>query len=304
MKTPLKAAALIAAAVLALSACSSATTPEASPSATVPVLDLASVAWSTADGVPSLEFTAPAVAQTSSARLIADGSGEALAVGMVVNVSYVIYSGADATQQFSTYDENFTQPIPLDEDSVDPALLTVLLNAHVGATLIYATPDYSGTTSSALLFAMTIVSATTPLAQAQGTAVDPVPGLPGVTVDEQGKPSVDFTDAVDPGTLVTQPLIQGEGDAVELGDNVTVHYTGWVWDGAQFDSSWDRGTTATWPLVDGALIDGWVQGLQGVTVGSRVLLVIPSELGYGDGGNGTIPGGATLVFVVDVLAAS
>ena len=53
-----------------------------------------------------------------------------------------------------------------------------------------------------------------------------------------------------------------------------------------------------------ALIDGWVQGLQGVTVGSRVLLVIPSELGYGDGGNGTIPGGATLVFVVDVLAAS
>ncbi len=53
------------------------------------------------------------------------------------------------------------------------------------------------------------------------------------------------------------------------------------------------------------MIDGWVQGLVGKTVGSQVLLVVPPELGYGDAGSGdAIPGGATLVFVVDILAAN
>ena len=100
------------------------------------------------------------------------------------------------------------------------------------------------------------------------------------------------------------PRSQGDGPAVEEGDTVTVHYTGWLWDGTQFDSSWDKGSPATFTLADGQLIDGWVQGLAGQTVGSQVLLVIPPELGYGADGNDTIPGGSTLVFVVDILAAS
>jgi len=115
---------------------------------------------------------------------------------------------------------------------------------------------------------------------------------------------VSFEGATESAELVAQPVIQGEGDLVEVGDSVTVHYTGWLWDGEQFDSSWDRGAPATFRLADGALIDGWVQGLAGQAVGSQVLLVVPSDLGYGDAGTGSIPGGATLVFVVDILAAS
>jgi len=102
-----------------------------------------------------------------------------------------------------------------------------------------------------------------------------------------------------------QPLIKGTGAEVKKGDVVTVNYTGWTWaDGTQFDSSWDRGAPASFQLNDGAVIDGWVEGLVGQTVGSQVLLVIPPEKAYGEDGNETIPGGSTLVFVVDILAAS
>ena len=75
-----------------------------------------------------------------------------------------------------------------------------------------------------------------------------------------------------------------------------------TWDGTEFDSSWG-GTPFQTTIGAGMVIAGWDQGLVGKTVGSQVLLVIPADLGYGAAGSGSIPGGATLVFVVDVLAA-
>ncbi len=84
---------------------------------------------------------------------------------------------------------------------------------------------------------------------------------------------------------------------------VTANYTGWVWDGDKFDSSWDRGEAASFPLTN--VVQGWQLGLTGQKVGSKMLLVIPSELGYGEQGSGdSIPGGATLVFVVDIESVS
>ena len=68
-----------------------------------------------------------------------------------------------------------------------------------------------------------------------------------------------------------------------------MNYTGWLWDGTQFDSSWDRGEPATFALT--GVIAGWTQGLVGQTVGSQVLLVIPPDLGYGDQASETIPAG-------------
>ena len=89
----------------------------------------------------------------------------------------------------------------------------------------------------------------------------------------------------------------------KTGDNVTVNYYGAVWGQDQpFDESYSRGTPASFGLTPGGLIEGWVKGLEGVTVGSRVMLVIPPDLGYGPQGSGEkIPGNSTLVFVIDVL---
>ena len=127
--------------------------------------------------------------------------------------------------------------------------------------------------------------------------------LPQIIRAANGAPSVDFVGAVMPDGLVVEVLEAGTGAPVVERQSITVHYTGWLWDGAQFDSSWDRGEPISFGIARGSLIDGWVDGLVGQPVGSKVLLVVPPEAGYGDRNMGPIPGGSTLVFVVDVLEA-
>jgi len=128
--------------------------------------------------------------------------------------------------------------------------------------------------------------------------------LPQINRAADGSPAVDFAEATLPEGLVVHVLEPGDGAAVVEGQSITVHYTGWLWDGAKFDSSWDRGETISFVIARGSLIDGWVDGLVGQPVGSKVLLVVPPEAGYGHRAMGPIPAGSTLVFAVDVIAAS
>ncbi len=87
------------------------------------------------------------------------------------------------------------------------------------------------------------------------------------------------------------------------GDSLSMHYTGMLYkDGSKFDSSLDRGDPFKFTLGSGQVIKGWDEGLMGMAVGEKRRLVIPSSKGYGDGGSGSkIPGGATLVFDVELL---
>ncbi len=102
---------------------------------------------------------------------------------------------------------------------------------------------------------------------------------------------------------MAQTLIKGDGPAVAANDVITVQYSGWLWDGTAFDSSWTNGTPFQTQIGTKSVIEGWDKGLIGQTVGSQVLLVIPPSLGYGDQESGTIPANSTLIFVVDILAA-
>ena len=83
-------------------------------------------------------------------------------------------------------------------------------------------------------------------------------------------------------------------------DTVTIHYVGRFIDGSEFDSSVARGRPATFPL--GRLIAGWQEGVPLMGVGDRYELAIPYNLAYGYGGRGPIPGGATLLFTIDLIA--
>ncbi|WP_430867892.1 FKBP-type peptidyl-prolyl cis-trans isomerase [Demequina aurantiaca] len=127
---------------------------------------------------------------------------------------------------------------------------------------------------------------------------------PKITRDANGAPDVDFTGAEKIEGLVVEVHEHGTGAPVVEGQSITVHYSGWLWDGAKFDSSWDRGEPISFAIAQGSLIDGWVDGLVGLPVGSKVLLVVPPESGYGFNDMGPIPAGSTLVFTVDILAAN
>jgi len=104
--------------------------------------------------------------------------------------------------------------------------------------------------------------------------------------------------------LIIEDIIAGGGAEAGAGQEVTVHYTGWLINGEKFDSSKDRDDPFVFPLGGGRVIRGWDEGVQGMKVGGKRKLTIPPDLGYGShGAGGVIPPNATLVFEVELLAA-
>ena len=115
-------------------------------------------------------------------------------------------------------------------------------------------------------------------------------------IEARGKPEMSAVPI--PETLVITDDVEGTGAEVQPGDTVTAHYVGVAaTSGEEFDSSWERGAPATFPLDQ--VIQGWSEGLVGMKEGGRRTLVIPAELGYGN--SGPAPGDA-LVFTVDLVS--
>ena len=109
-----------------------------------------------------------------------------------------------------------------------------------------------------------------------------------------------------PSGLQYEDTTPGSGADAEPGQDVHVHYTGWLYNGAQqgakFDSSVDRGEPFSFSLGAGMVIKGWDEGVAGMKVGGKRTLIIPPQLGYGArGAGGVIPPNATLKFEVELL---
>ena len=141
----------------------------------------------------------------------------------------------------------------------------------------------------------------------QGSDKDAPDWTPAIVDKDDVPDSFDFTGTPEPASrLRIAPLVQGDGATVEKGQTIVVNYFGQVYDGeTPFDSSFSRGTPASFQIGVGAVVKGWDEALVGRAVGSRVLLSIPPDLGYGEKGNkqAGIKGTDTLYFVVDILAA-
>ena len=124
--------------------------------------------------------------------------------------------------------------------------------------------------------------------------------LPVVTGDKGKAPTISAPSGTPPTTLVTKDIYVGSGAAATASSTLTVQYTLMAWStGKVVETSWTS-SPATFPLS--GVIAGWQQGIPGMKVGGRRLLVIPPDLGYGATGSGPIGANETLIFFVDVLA--
>jgi len=151
----------------------------------------------------------------------------------------------------------------------------------------------------------TATTTAAPAAAATGTSTGPPTGKTSslnISTDLSTKPTISKPSGDPPKKLVVMDVVAGKGRAAQAGDNVVVHYVGVLYKTAkQFDASWDAGRPFPFVLGQGGVIAGWDQGLQGMKVGGRRLLIIPPDLAYGAQGEGTIGPNETLVFVVDLL---
>ncbi|RBQ00017.1 FKBP-type peptidyl-prolyl cis-trans isomerase [Bifidobacterium xylocopae] len=129
-------------------------------------------------------------------------------------------------------------------------------------------------------------------------------GMPEVNADFGAYPTVEFTGDAPNGLRVAE-LVEGDGPLVRKGDTITVNYHGLVWGSdSPFDSSFDRHQPASFAIGVGQVIKGWDQSLPGHNVGSRLVVSIPPQYGYGTRGmpQAGIGGEDTLVFVVDIIS--
>lgn len=160
--------------------------------------------------------------------------------------------------------------------------------------------DPSGGTSSAV--EETTAAEETPSAEDTTPAAPAGDELPSVEGGFGEQPSLTFPASGAPGELRVETISAGEGAEVGEGDYIIADYIGQVWGAeAPFNDSWDMGAPIGFSL--NGVIPGWSEGIPGAHVGDRLLLSIPSDMGYGDAGQPAagINGGDTLVFVIDVL---
>ncbi|MFJ2032639.1 FKBP-type peptidyl-prolyl cis-trans isomerase [Streptosporangium sp. NPDC087985] len=287
-------------------------TASSSPGGTVPELKVTGAA----NAKPSVTFPAKVV-ETSSYQVITPGTvGAAAKEGGSVVANFTVYTwdGKENKLAGSTYDEGGPQLITIN-DQVPEILrkgfaetkgggrfLSVVAKDSVPAEQQSQVPP-----GQSQVFVVDVVGVPEGKA-AHGTATDP--GLKGVKVespDGDAAPKLTTkTKEKAPKGLVAKTVIKGTGPEVKSGQSILVQYAGKIWGSdLEFDSSWSRGgEPIMFQIGTGKVIKGWDEGLVGVPVGSRVLLSIPPDLGYGKDGSGDkIKGTDTLVFLVDVLAA-
>ncbi|MDQ4501028.1 FKBP-type peptidyl-prolyl cis-trans isomerase [Sinomonas sp. ASV322] len=258
------------------------------------------------DKAPTVDFAKPLSVSTPTIKVVQEGSGAAVKAGQSVVVSVLALKGTDGSTLGDSFSSGQPQKVPVDDSlkQGNSVLYNAFVGAKIGSYLAYATPPASadkGGDNATTLLIVKITDAKdipAPLKKPEGDPVTPPAGLPAVTEDSKGVPQIDVKGVAKPAQLVSQDLIKGKGATVQATDTIVANYVGVnLSDGTKFDSSYDRGTPATFGL--GQVIEGWTKGLTGKTVGSRVLLVIPAAQAYGDQGQGQAKG--DLVFVVDIL---
>jgi len=261
---------------------------------------------------------AVATPEKTAVTTLVKGDGDELADGDTVSTYLYVGNGTSKTDLYSDYDNGQPEAIP-NTDQVEQLFQDIFEGATYGSRVVAVTNAAAvfgenvegnslgvGATDSLVIVADLVEKQAVAPEPTDDKAHDATPDTQPTIVEKDGKPTgLDFS-GIDEPALDTpvQRVVLKEGDGAEIKatDTLSVNYLGATYDAdAPFDESYSKGQPLESSL-DG-LIQGWAIGLTGVKVGSRVLLQIPPAYGYGTQGSGdTIPGNATLWFVIDVLS--
>lgn len=234
------------------------------------------------------------------------GTGDAVIEGGTVKVHYVLAKASDGSELESSWEQGQAQQIPLAQ--VFPGFATAMTGMLEGGRRTFTAPaaDVFGdqpppgvAATDQVVFVVDLVA----VSEDAGGAEAPTDEAALAAAEERGAPEVKVPDPL-PGELTVIDEVVGTGAVVCPGGTVVAHYTGVdASSGETFDSSWESGEPATFPL-DG-VIPGWTQGLVGMKVGGRRTLVIPGDLAYGEDDEDT-KGKPTgdLVFTIDLVGAA
>jgi peptidylprolyl isomerase len=320
---PLRLAAVLASAALVtagLAGCSSGGPGGCTPGATTGA-GSDSVTASGAFGTqPKIRFDTPLHVSSTEVSTLIHGSGSGVVNGQELVADLTILDGttgavvsktdytgkADPTG--ATGPANVVVSSKLPSKGLEKALLCAQAGERLAAVIPPKEGFAAGTLGTAVKSSDSIVIVAdvrkTYLARANGTNQVMSGGLPAVVLGPDGRPGISIPAEAAPTKLEVADLKKGSGPVLKRGDTAVVHYTGVLWsDDTVFDSTWQNGAPVDLPLKTGSggVVKGFVSALAGQRVGSQVLAVLPPSEAYGKTGNGTVPGGATLVFVVDIL---
>lgn len=262
---------------------------------------------------PKVTFDGRLDPDKADTEVLVEGDGEPVEDGDTVSTHLWIGNGYTEEEATSTYEQGPTS-IELSKDTIEP-LHEALVGATVGTRVAILTsaedaygeagnPSLGIGNKDAVLFVVDVMGKVEILDGPQGEEKEPAGWAPSLIEEDGVVTGLDFTEAHKPsGELIATTLIKGDGPVVEKGQTIYVDYLGQVYNADKpFDESYSK-EPAQFPIGVGQVVKGWDERLVGRTVGSRVILEIPPEKGYGKAGNeqAGIKGTDTLFFVVDIL---
>lgn len=268
---------------------------------------------------PTVKFPTPLTTKKTERSVIIEGKGKVAKAGGVATVQYSVYNATTGKQVDATeYTKEGAVEFPLDDSKLLPGIVKAVECASAGTRVAAVIPpedafkdagssDFGIGATDSLVFVIDVTSVsapkktTPPLPKADGEAQPAPAGFPTVDLADNGEPTVTIPDAAPPADLSIAVLKKGDGAVVPKASDVVLHYVGINWNTKKiFDSSWPKGQPATFNTSQ--VITGFGKAVEGQTVGSQVIVIVPPAEGYGPEGNGPDIGGTdTLVFVVDIL---
>ncbi len=260
---------------------------------------------------PEVTWDGDFEADETTSEVLSEGEGDEVASGDKVVAHIWIGNGFSQEQAFSSYEAGGPETLTVDEETLSEVFIEGLEGRTIGSRVAVAAPAETafgeqgnpqlgiGNKDSILV----IVDLMEMYEEPKPTDV-PQSKMPTL-VEKKGEPTaLDFEGLSEPdadGDLLRTVLEEGDGEVLTTDSTITADYLGMVYGAKKpFDESFSK-EPAEFSLT--GVVEGWTYGLSGLKVGSRVLLSIPPDLGYGSQDQANIPADSTLYFVVDIISA-